>query len=224
MSVPAERLMAFADGALAPDEMASIAAQVAADPALKARVDTFRRHRAIAQGLHADLLTQAPPERLVKAAQARPFLNGRAQMALTGAAIAASFALGFVVSPREQDAPLIARGDAVFAAATLAQALDTQPSGDSINGVRLALTAPTTDTDSCRAFVMARTAGVACSEGAAWRVVALADVSAQADANTYQTAAGELPPSLLSALNDRRVGDALGAEEERAFLQARAKR
>jgi hypothetical protein len=224
-----EVLMAYADEALAPAEAARVADALRADPAAAAKVARFRQTRALVVDAVAPMLDAPVPQRLIAAAQAGPGARRWAGLAWTragmaGAALAASFAAGFVLAPQPPQAELIAHADGLAAVGALARALSAQPSGEAVDGVRIAMTVPTEGGGYCRGFQRAKAAqameGVACLDGAGWRIVSLQEIAQAAPIDGYRTAAGDLGPATLQALDQRRSGDPLGAEEERAALAA----
>src|SRR5262245_59101286 len=64
MRVTRETLMAFVDGALAPDEERRVDAEVAKDPALARYVEQQRKHAAEFKAAFAPVLEQPVPERI----------------------------------------------------------------------------------------------------------------------------------------------------------------
>src|SRR5262245_3051613 len=67
-----ETLMAYVDDELAPTERAAIDASVADDPAIAARVATFRAQRERLARAFAPVLDEPVPERLIAVARQRP--------------------------------------------------------------------------------------------------------------------------------------------------------
>jgi hypothetical protein len=232
MTISEEHLMAYIDGRAPPDVHAAVAAAIAADPSLAARA---ARQKALAHSVraaYAPVLDQPVPARLTAVLDAHSrahFRLGSARGWLgagaIGAGLAASFAFGLLVSgPRAPQSDLIADASGLRAGAVLAQALDQQASGDAEDGVRIVMTAPAQVGGYCRAFIAERAAkaleGVACTEGAAgWRIVALQDNSSGAPVGAYRPAAGALSAATLNALEARRTGDPLGADEEQRALR-----
>jgi anti-sigma factor RsiW len=165
-----EMLMALADGELDPETAAAVMRSVEADPLLRARLEDFRRTRALAKEAFGDVLSEEMPARLVDTVrrQRRPprswSFGGGLWGPLTGA-LAASVA-GFVLAALilgQPGTPLMA-GDPQLAAA-----LDAAPSGTvqpwhGTGTVRLSATYLASD-GVCRSFT-------ASSDGAAWRGVA----------------------------------------------------
>ena len=233
-TITEEMVMAYADGALSRPLADRVEAALGQDPAMAAQVERHRRTRALAAAAVAPVLDEPVPARLIAAAQAndgqKRFGASRflVQGGAAGMALAASFAAGFVLAPKPPVADIVAQADGIRAAGALAQALSGQASGEAADGVRIALTAPNQDGGYCRAFHSGRGGqsleGVACvegdSKGGDWRIVALHQAEAAGDSAGYRTAAGALSPALMIALDQRRSGDPLGAEEERAAIAA----
>jgi hypothetical protein len=231
MKMTDEILMAFADNSLPEAERQLVASAVASDPALMARVEGFQRTRQLVQDATASVLNEPVPQRLLDATRQDPFSANPAGPARwgrifsTGAAMAACVAVGFMLAPRTSHENFVAAPSGLVASGDLAFALSNQPSGETLSGVRLAMTAPSDGGEFCRIFSVqmdnADVNGVACSAGPTWRIVNL-DEGVDQDASTaYRTASGAIAPSLLAAMEQRRSGDPLGVDEEAAFLKAR---
>ena len=72
MELSDETLMAFADGALAPEEAARVAAAVDADPALARKLDRMRRSADALKQAFAGQLDIEPPQNLQDVFKAAP--------------------------------------------------------------------------------------------------------------------------------------------------------
>ncbi|HEU4774075.1 MAG TPA: hypothetical protein VFS82_06085 [Lysobacter sp.] len=144
-------------------------------------------------------------------------------------AVAASLVLGVVVAgwlrPVGEAVPLQLTAQGVVAAGTLSRALDTRSSGPAEAGVAIGLGFRAAD-GYCRTFVLEAgaapahaTAGLACRDAGAWRVVALGETAPAGDG--LRQAAAALPPTVLAEV-DARLGDGepLDAAGERAALDA----
>jgi hypothetical protein len=139
--------------------------------------------------------------------------------------VAASLVLGltlghFVWPPAAGDAPLAqGGGGTLLATGPLAQALNTQLSGQSQQGVTPGLSFVAQGGAYCRSFSVAgdaAAAGLACREAAGWRVKALLPPSTAAASGEMRTAATALPPALLQLVDTLRAGDSLDAAAETA--------
>lgn len=230
-----ELLMAFADGQLDAADAARVEAAIAADGALAEKVARLRQTRAAVHDAFAPVLDAPVPDRLIAAARgqtgaSRFFAQGWARAGAASAALAASFAIGVFAAPSLQKAlpaspsiPVIADARGLTADGALARALNTQPSGETVSGVRIAMTTASADGGYCRAFVTTAAGspleGVACTENADWRIIAMSEAPDPTPARDgYATASGRLSAATLSALDAKRVGDPLGQDEERAVI------
>lgn len=212
-----EILMAYADNALSPQDAAAVERAVTADPALLARVERFRDTARFAAQSYASILNEPAPDRLIAAArgqtgQSRFFAGSWARAGMAGAALAASFALGVLVAPRDMP-----RNEEFLARGALASALSIQPSGQTQDGIRVAMTIPS-DTGYCRAFATQEIEGLACQDGDAWRLVSFSQATQKETSSQYRTAAGGVSPATLMAIDEYRTGDPLGAEDETAAI------
>ncbi|MET0981101.1 MAG: hypothetical protein ABWY02_03310 [Telluria sp.] len=108
------------------------------------------------------------------------------------------------------DGALVARGH--LAKALSAQLASPGPSGR----VRIGISFLARDGKYCRSFVMDTTAGLACRDGAQWKIPVLA----QGAAGTAWLDGNVLPPAVLDAVDARITGTPLNNAAERA-AQAR---
>lgn len=108
------------------------------------------------------------------------------------------------------DGALVARGH--LAKALSAQLASPGPSGR----VRIGISFLAKDGKYCRSFVMDTTAGLACRDGAQWKIPVLA----QGAAGTAWLDGSVLPPAVLDAVDARIAGTPLDNAAERA-AQAR---
>jgi hypothetical protein len=233
-------LMAYADGELAAADAARVEAAIAVDPALARIVDDHRALRARLSDAFAGVLAEPVPARLHAALRtgaratasppmpstaSRPRWRRREWLAMA-ASLLAGVALALAVPqfnhrPRDAglaaamvDANLVARG-------ALARALDAQLSGQAVAGVQPGLSFRALDGRYCRTFKLQSPralAGLACRDGAAWRVSTLAAV-ARVEAAPMRQAGSALPPAVLADIDARIDGPSLDVQAER---QARA--
>jgi len=224
-------LMAYADGELLPADAARVEAAIARDPALARIVEGHRALRAQLGAAFSSVLAEPVPARLhaalgadarVPAARSRPRWTRREWLAMA-ASLLVGIALALALPPRgmrsrgepglaasQVDGNWIARG-------ALARALDEQLSGQASAGVQPGLSFHALDGRYCRSFrLQARRplAGLACRDGAAWRVSTLA-----ADVDTavapMRQAGSALPPAVLADIDARIDGPALDSAAER---------
>lgn len=208
MTANEDRLIAWLDGQLGPDEAEAFAAKVAGDPALQALAE---RHRALSKRLRdgfSPLMDEPPPAWLSEAiatarteAEVIPFTLRRSAPQplarwLTGlaAAVALFVALGVGWSLRgvlPNAAVTVDAGGKLRARGELAHALDVQLASTAQTGpTRIGLTFRAHNGRICRSFEAKTMAGVACRDAAGWT---LAEVSSDHSGQGQYRMAGETP-------------------------------
>jgi hypothetical protein len=123
--------------------------------------------------------------------------------------MAACLVVGVGVGRMTLSAPLV--GDDMRARGALASALDEGLASAPEGRVRLGLTFASAG-GYCRTFQSRDSAGLACREGGAWTVEALAPFEGGGEFRT----ASAMPPAVAAALDARMTGEALDALAERA--------
>ncbi|MFC4930361.1 hypothetical protein [Massilia sp. GCM10023247] len=175
---------------------------------------------AIRAARNVPLPTPVPPEpawtrrhllALAAALAAGVLLGGTGWHLWQGEAELASFSGGSGGSgSRGAGGALVAQGD-------LADALTSQLASPGPSGrVRIGISFLAKDGKYCRSFVMDTTAGLACRDGAEWKIPVLAQGALGA---AWIDGSG-LPPAVLDAIDSRIAGTPLGNAAERA-AQAR---
>lgn len=236
-----ETLMAYADGEVDADTRRQIEAAMALDPTIAERV---AKHRALRMDLGAafgGVLDEPVPSRLLDAANSSPASSrsatvtdlSAARAAKSGGkktgtwawpqwtAIAASLLIGVLagrsaLQPSQSGMFASTRGG-IVATGDLSAALDNQLSGTSADAnVRIGLSFRSKGGNYCRSFAAGSAAGFACHEDAQWRVRALQEAGARGAGGEYRMAGSELPPAILTAIDDVMEGDALDREQEQA--------
>jgi Putative zinc-finger len=224
-----ERLAAWLDGALSPEEAAAFEREMEADPALARRAQEWRANDAFiaaalapiaAAPIGDDLLARmglgdpapaaAPPPPV--AANDNPPWWRRHGLPLGGALAAGLAAVLLLATPRGGAAP-----------DDFSLALDTTPS---LQKARLAdgrvieptLTVRAADGRWCREFRSGAQSGLACRDEDGWQVEATSDRSGPADQGEISLAGGADGAALDAAY--RRIGasDPLGAGEEAGLI------
>lgn len=227
-------LMAYADGQLVGERGARLAAAVAADAALRQRVEALAEQRRRVAAAFADVLDEPVPERLGALLAPPPVVDlaaERQRRAAPAAArrpasswlqwggMAASLVLGVVLG--WQLGPGGAGGDALLAEADgqvvaggrLSRVLDGQAAG----GVAVPLSFVAKDGRYCRAFSTGHVAGLACRDAAHWTVqTTVAAAPSDGHGGGLRQASSALPAALLEAIDARIDGAALSAEQEQA--------
>ncbi len=227
-----EKLMAYADGELDAEARAEVEAAMAADPALRERVEAHRRLRTLLSGAYAGATDEPVPERLsamlkpkaevvdLGAARARKAEAARPTRPVwrNWAAIAATFVVGILAGQMIDLAPapsIATRGGALVANGRLAERLDTQLAA---SGSGIGLSFRNRTGEYCRTFRADQLAGLACRDVRGWDVQMA--VAAPPSRGNYRMAASEMPPAVLVAVEASITGEPLDAREEAA---ARAK-
>jgi hypothetical protein len=225
MSIDLAKLIAYADGELSAAELAEVEAALAADPALRVRLEKQLALRAKLSAAYDAAISEPVPERFAHLMQtpqeSAKVVDLSARRAARWSvrewgAIAASTVLGVVlgVGVMSGNAPMIAPHDGGMAArGALARALDTQLAADQTGAVRIGLSFERTGGGYCRTFDLTdeNTSGLACREGDDWRIA----VTARSTGGGEVRQAGA-PPEILAAVDTIIEGDALDAEGERA--------
>ncbi len=218
---------AWIDGELGEAEAAEVAAAVAADPALTARVEA---HRGLASGLRGafdPVMNEAPPPLKfgdVVDLAARREQKARPQFGLPQwAAMAATLLLGVVIGGPllggADSGPVAVEAGRMVASGNLGQALDVQLASAPTDGpVRVGLSFRDREGQFCRSFSGIGASGLACREGEDWQVEGMFATPAGRSGD-YRMAAGE-DPRLAELIDDRIAGEPLDAAGEAAALKA----
>ncbi|WP_291296238.1 hypothetical protein [Elioraea sp.] len=236
-----EQLMAFADGALDDAEAEAVAAAIAGDDALVARLEALERGGRLARDAFAGIAAEPVPARLVAAVIAADratmpsvrAANAPRQPApwRIGAAIAAGIVAGVVLGPilagiaeREpgRGASLAALPPHVEAAFGQELSGERVASGEQRSFVLLA-SHRLPDGTFCRSFAIEgedRGAGLACKRGGRWEVDAfLRQANEQVGGASFRPASGT-DPLIEEKLERGQAGAPLSAAEE---AEARAR-
>jgi anti-sigma factor RsiW len=235
-----EILMAYADGELDTETRQRIEAAMELDPALAQRIAGHRKLRMELGAAFDGVLDEPIPTHLLETAGTSAAANSAA-IANLGAvraakqrgtkskrwswpewtSIAASLLIGILAGRSalqpSQSAWFATNADGVVATGELSAALDDQLSGASEDAaVWIGLSFRAGSGEYCRTFAANSAAGVACRESDVWKVRALSESAAQTPGSEYRMAGSELPPAILTAVEDTMAGDALDQEQERA--------
>jgi anti-sigma factor RsiW len=233
-----EELMAHADGELEPERRLALDAALAADAALRARVEALRAQRQrVAAAYHGTLdepvpqrlraLLDAPPPAVVvdlatMHARKTPWRSADTrsnwmQWGGMAASVLLGVLLGLLFAPRgDVDALLAERAGRLVAGDALSQALSAQLAGDERSAPAVAVPLSFVDKAGryCRTFSSAHTAGLACRNAGQWEVLIATPAQGDAAAPMRQ-AASSLPRAVLDAVDQRIEGNALNAAQER---------
>ncbi|HET9977664.1 MAG TPA: zf-HC2 domain-containing protein [Burkholderiaceae bacterium] len=232
------RLMAYADGELDAASRAEVEAALRADTALSARVAEMVALRTRLQvGLGAEL-DEPVPDRL--AGLLRPAASGATVVDLAAArasrvpqanaparwgwatwgGMAASFLAGVLLArtgwmTSEDTVAFATRDGTVIAQGAVAHALSTRLAGDPAGIVAIQLSFVDRRGRYCRTFAIERAAGLACREGEAWAVQALAPAVSDGGGTALRQAATALPSEVLQAVDASIDGNTLDSAAER---------
>jgi len=212
--VDEDRVIAWLDGELTPEQAASVEEAVAADPALRALAET---HRAMRARFAAAFGGIADEPMALPSAEILPFADARARRMRrlwVPGAIAASLVAGLFIGQIERPAGVADRADALALAPGLAHRLDTQLSGEP-GPVRVALTFRARDGAYCRSFTATHLDGVACRTSTGWSLRYAAPGTASGGA--YAQAGTD--PALAGAIAAMIAGEPLDAAGERSARQ-----
>lgn len=257
-----EVLMAYADGELTPEECQALERMLRHDPLLRQRMEPFTRTRDELASVFGPTLSEPVPERLIAAIRraSPPAHAGVADLPLgrrlgalvqravatlmpdgltpalaasVAALVVAGAAAGWMAGRDGQPESLIvARDSHLVAGATLAQALETNPSGTESRSDRArasvvpVLSFRTADDTVCREYRV-RTAeadhdfaGLACRDSTgAWRIAQHVETPKQTAAPTgYQTATGAGIASIDAMVEAMISGEAFGRDDETRLL------
>ncbi|MEO7656008.1 MAG: anti-sigma factor [Sphingomicrobium sp.] len=223
---------AWLDGELDEAAAAAMAARVAADPELTMLA---QQHRALGVTLRGvfDPVALAPvPDALLEAARsgakvidftaARERRRGwmSSGWGRQAAAMAASLAIGLLagrtlLSEGGSEVPVALAGGQLVAASALKDSLSTQlASAPAASGPRIGLTFRDQRGAVCRSFLDGAASGLACRDGARWRVRGLFQAP-EGQGGAYRMAAG--PDPALAALIDSQIsGEPMDAAGEAA--------
>lgn len=219
MSIDPETLMAYADGELGPIDAKRVERAIAADPALAEEIARHRALRARLSGHFAPVAEEPVPDRLAAMLRSNVVeLPARAPVRRIpgwtrwGGAVAASLVLGLAIGHGLQDSGVVrTRGGQLYAAGTLAGALDSQLAAN-----RGAVQVPVTFRDAngsyCRVFSSATADGIACRDNQGW---ALRETRAGSSAaKTDYVQAGSADPAVMATAQEMMAGDPLDAATE----------
>jgi len=139
--------------------------------------------------------------------------------------IAASLLIGFGLGyARWHQSPPLTRnaGGALVAGGQLAQVLSQQlaADGSAASAVQIGISFLAKSGEYCRTFVLSGVispAGLACHHGQEWQILTLAQSAATGNASAgYRTAASEMSPAILKAVEEQISGEPLDSTAEAA--------
>ncbi|MBS0124863.1 anti-sigma factor family protein [Thetidibacter halocola] len=232
-----ERLAAFADGELSPEDAAAVVMHLSDHPEDQAYVDDLMAaNAALAQAFSAPLAEPVPTRLLAAAgmpgANVIPFRRRVLRLGAGGLALAASVAAAALLVWPGADTRLVP--GAVAGGSPLAQALDSLPSGvpATLEGRALMILASLPVQDGfCREVEIVDSSAsllemaLACRGAGGWRVeVVLAERLPETTENGYVPAGGVETAGLTPFLDRLGAGLALSPQDEQAAIAAGWKR
>lgn len=229
-----ETIMAYVDGELDPAAHDAIATAALTDGDLADRIAAQRALRERLRTHFAPVTAEPVPEAwidtiragttpatvidLAQARAARAAPRPVWTRAWVGGALAASLVMGLFIGTRiAPSGPIVAQGGALLASGDLAHTLDTRlASTQGESPIRILASFRRDDGTLCRAFSGAAASGIACHDGAAWRLQHVLPGTTPG-AGAYRQAAS--PDGALMALaQTMAAGDPLDAAQERAAM------
>jgi hypothetical protein len=231
MTISDETLMAYADGELDAAARAAVESAMREDPQIEMRVAAHRTLRRTVQAAYSAELSEAVPERLLRAAgtaAAPPASNAVNREWRTAWTIAASLVagvgLGFFMWGQTQSPLARNAAGALVARGPLAKALSNQLAAEQSrsSAVQIGLSFRAKSGDYCRTFALSGAvspSGLACRQGAEWQVQALTQEPGAAGDSGYRTAASAMPAEILKAVEGRIAGEPLDQAGERTARQ-----
>ena len=230
MTIDEGMLMAWIDGELDSKAAAEVAAAVAGDPVLAARVQAQRALAARLDAGFAAILAEPVPRAILAATKppvaeiidfaasrakrdaGAPTTNGRPAQWM---ALAATLVIGIVIGRGTGfgvPPVIVEKGGVLVASGLLAKALDVQLASAPGDGpTRVMLSFKAKDGRYCRSWALAEQEGVACRTDDNWRIAAI--VSATPEGN-YRMAGGDT--ALMASVDAMIAREPLDADEERA--------
>jgi len=226
-----EKFFAWLDGELSEPEAAEMAAKVAADPELARLAGEHQALQSKLKGVF-DPIAEAPvPKRLIDAvhrplAQVIDFQVAKKarepqrpwRPAAQWAAIAATLVVGFfagTLTSRQNDSPVRIQDGAVYASASLNEALYSSLASASTPGsVRIGLTFRDHTCSDGRASTETKSSGLACRNGDRWQLRGLFPAP-EGQGDAYRMAAG-MDPNLATLVNSTIAGDPFDPTQEKA--------
>ena len=237
-----ETLMAYADGELDAATRAAVERAMLRDPALAERVRQHQALRSDVFAAFAPVTGEAVPQRLKAAAGGGKVIHlntrrkGGAEAAnerrwswpewgtIAAALVVGVLAGGVGLKGVQGEPQLAAAADGKLAArGQLAAALGSQLAGAAPGAVKIGASFVGKDGNYCRSFMMGVAAGLACKDGAEWKVPVTAQAAPAAD-GAYRQAGSEMPTAVLEAIDQRISGKTLDAAAELAAKNAGWKR
>ena len=185
------------------------------------RLLSAAKRRADASGTNVVNLQDARDAMARDTARARPLRTWWGPAGSIAASLVIGVGLGYGLW--HQSSPLTRNaGGALVASGQLAQGLSQQlaADGSAAAAVQIGISFLARSGDYCRTFVLSGAispAGVACHHGQEWQILTLSQSAASGSATAgYRTAASEMSPAILQAVQELISGEPLDATAEAA--------
>lgn len=231
--ISSEMLAAFSDGELPDEEAAKIEAALERDDLLRARLASLRHHDDMLRAAFAPIADEEMPQRfrdtleftgapVVKLSPRRAWLPAGAAIAagvtgvVVGAALFTQSSSGWLAP---SDATVALADDAAVAASDRLSGTSMTADGVTVTPI---LSFVAKDGRPCREMAFdgngAAWRAVACREGEAWRVEALAQTKASSAAGVYRPAGGNHDPVIDGAYKRLGIASQMDDAAERAAI------
>lgn len=238
MTIDPEKIAAYADGELGPEEAAQVEAAMEIDPSIVEQIEAHRALRDQLRAHFAPMLDAPVPKQLTALLGTRDDENKvvnltavrRAREAakpamapqrrwMTGGALAASLALGLVLGtqiPRGEDGGTIAEEDGqLIASGALDTALTTQLASDQQGkDVRILLSFEDRAGRYCRSFEETAAAGIACHNGTGWAIERLQSRRGEGTVQGQYRQAGSADRDIMEASQNMALNGVLDDVDE----------
>jgi len=227
-----ERIGAFVDDEMTPEEADAFARALGEDPALAREVDIQDRLRSKLRASH--VIATPAPDAIMRLLQEprpvvvplRPWVRTAIPAGL-GFALAASIALAVGLSQGlfhggSAGDVVISKSGTLVAQGGLGRALDQGLGTDAPGRFRLVESFKTADGRYCRIFRAqnpAESAGLACKAAGTWTIASLAS-PAKREASDYRQAGSSLPRAVVAAMADLNLSEPLSADQEKTARAA----
>jgi hypothetical protein len=225
MTIDPEKIAAYADGELGPEEAAQVEAAMETDPSIVEQIEAHRALRDQLRAHFAPMLDAPVPKQLTALLGTRDDENKVVDLAavrraapqrrwMTGGALAASLALGLVLGtqiPRGESGGTIAEEDGqLIASGALDTALTTQLASDQQGkDVRILLSFEDRAGRYCRSFEETAAAGIACHNGTGWAIERLQSRRGESTAQGQYRQAGSAGRDIMEASQNMALNGAL---------------
>jgi hypothetical protein len=230
MTSDMEKIIAYVDGELKPDERQALETEAAQNPHLQAQIDAHRALNVRLSAAFAPIIDEPVPAGLAALLRAEPEAKAQAnvvpfrprdlkrylpQSAAQWGAMAASLIAGIGLTLALGHTPagdMTTKNSELIAQGRLERALSTQLAADETpaDAPHIGLTFRAASGTVCRTFTTGAAEGLACRDEDRWRI----DVLSRSEAHSTYVQAGS--PLITQAVGARIEGDAFDSAAEKA--------